>query len=209
MHFSGLTGNLYVCRFPVVLSPVNAPEGGAEFHPLIALTVISQPGRARGQTYYPLISFQISKPIQVFSAQAASLNALSVGDGLLYYILHETPFLLVYVLLSWETTEHDSARVATYQCDNPLAEFISITQVVGCRADRLIPVLNHLCRSHSARHCLVCCWHHSIHLASFSSNIKDIHAGRSTACLNCKPGAGTIEQDASEMLQHLNLASAV
>ena len=60
-----------VYRFPVVLSPVSAPEGGAEFHPLIALTVISQPGRARGQTYYPLISFQISKPIQVPSAQAS------------------------------------------------------------------------------------------------------------------------------------------
>ena len=49
----------------MVLSPVDAPEGAAEVHPLISLTVISQPGRARGQTYYPLISFQISKPLQV------------------------------------------------------------------------------------------------------------------------------------------------
>ena len=67
-------------------------------------------------------------------------SKLDVGDGLLYYILQGTPFLLVYMLLSWETTEHDSARVATYQCNNPLAEFIFITQVVGCCADELIPV---------------------------------------------------------------------
>ena len=53
------------CRFPVVLSPADVAEEAAEYHPLLAFTVISQPGLARGQTYYPLISFQISKTLQV------------------------------------------------------------------------------------------------------------------------------------------------
>ena len=53
------------CRFPVVLSPVEEGEEGAVNHPLFALTVISQPGLARGHTYYPIISFQIAKTLQV------------------------------------------------------------------------------------------------------------------------------------------------
>lgn len=61
------------CRFPVVLSPAGASEGYQEAlsdpQPLIALTLISQPGLARGQTYYPLISFQISKALQVRTHQ--------------------------------------------------------------------------------------------------------------------------------------------
>jgi len=54
-----------LCRFPVVLSPADIAEEASEYHPLLSLAVISQPGLARGQTYYPLISFQISKTLQV------------------------------------------------------------------------------------------------------------------------------------------------
>ena len=54
-----------LCRFPVVLSPADNTEDASGFHPLLTLTVISQPGLAQGQTYYPLISFQISKSLQV------------------------------------------------------------------------------------------------------------------------------------------------
>ena len=56
-----------LCRFPVVLSPADIAEEASEYHPLLSLAVISQPGLARGQTYYPLISFQISKTLQVCS----------------------------------------------------------------------------------------------------------------------------------------------
>jgi len=48
-----------------VLSPADIAEEASEYHPLLSLAVISQPGLARGQTYYPLISFQISKTLQV------------------------------------------------------------------------------------------------------------------------------------------------
>ena len=59
-----LTGTV-LCRFPVVLSAADTAEEGSDYHPLLSLAVISQPGLARGQTYYPLISFQISKTLQV------------------------------------------------------------------------------------------------------------------------------------------------
>jgi hypothetical protein len=49
----------------MVLSPADIAEEASEYHPLLLLAVISQPGLARGQTYYPLISFQISKTLQV------------------------------------------------------------------------------------------------------------------------------------------------
>ena len=49
----------------MVLSAADTAEEGSDYHPLLSLAVISQPGLARGQTYYPLISFQISKTLQV------------------------------------------------------------------------------------------------------------------------------------------------
>ena len=52
------------CRFPKMWSPADIAEEASEYHPLLSLAVISQPGLARGQTY-PLISFQISKTLQV------------------------------------------------------------------------------------------------------------------------------------------------
>ena len=58
--------DVYVlCRFLVALCPDDIAEEASEYHPLLSLAVISQPGLARGQTYYPLISFQISKALQV------------------------------------------------------------------------------------------------------------------------------------------------
>ncbi|DBB13347.1 TPA: hypothetical protein ACH3X3_005082 [Trebouxia sp. C0006] len=56
---------LSASRFPVVLSPADIAQEVSEYHPLLSLAVISQPGLARGQTYYPLISFQISKTLQI------------------------------------------------------------------------------------------------------------------------------------------------
>ncbi|DBA65517.1 TPA: hypothetical protein ACH3X2_003173 [Trebouxia sp. C0005] len=56
---------LSASRFPVVLSPADTAEEASDYHPLLSLAVISQPGLARGQTYYPLISFQISKTLQI------------------------------------------------------------------------------------------------------------------------------------------------
>ncbi|KAL0023433.1 hypothetical protein WJX79_000889 [Trebouxia sp. C0005] len=56
---------LSASRFAVVLSPADIAEEASEYHPLLSLAVISQPGLARGQTYYPLISFQISKILQI------------------------------------------------------------------------------------------------------------------------------------------------
>ncbi len=75
-----------LCRFPVVLSPAEIAEEASEYHPLLALTVISQPGLARGQTYYPLISCQISKTLQVSPAY-------STVPGTLQVQLHETACL--------------------------------------------------------------------------------------------------------------------
>ena len=49
----------------MVLSAADTAEEGSDYHPLLSLAVISQPGLAWGQTYYPLISFQISKTLQV------------------------------------------------------------------------------------------------------------------------------------------------
>ncbi len=48
-----------------MLSPADIAEEASECHLLLSLAVISQPGLARCQTYYPLISFQISKTLQV------------------------------------------------------------------------------------------------------------------------------------------------
>ncbi|KAL0043245.1 hypothetical protein WJX82_000683 [Trebouxia sp. C0006] len=57
---------LSASRFPVVLSPADIAEEASEYHPLLSLAVISQPGLARGQTYSPPpISFQISKTLQI------------------------------------------------------------------------------------------------------------------------------------------------
>ncbi|DBB13379.1 TPA: hypothetical protein ACH3X3_005112 [Trebouxia sp. C0006] len=44
---------LSASRFPVVLSPADIAEEASEYHPLLSLAVISQPGLARGQTYSP------------------------------------------------------------------------------------------------------------------------------------------------------------
>ena len=52
------------CRFPVVLAPVDARDGG-EVHPLVCVTVVSQPGQARVHTYYPFISFRMARDLQV------------------------------------------------------------------------------------------------------------------------------------------------
>ncbi|KAL0043199.1 hypothetical protein WJX82_002022 [Trebouxia sp. C0006] len=60
-----INDQLSASRFPVVLSPADIAEEASEYHPLLSLAVISQPGLARGQTYYPLISFQISKTLQI------------------------------------------------------------------------------------------------------------------------------------------------
>ena len=49
----------------MVLSPADMADEGPEYHPLLAFIVISQPGLARGQIYYPLISLQIAKSLQV------------------------------------------------------------------------------------------------------------------------------------------------
>ncbi|KAL0043259.1 hypothetical protein WJX82_006661 [Trebouxia sp. C0006] len=56
---------LSASRFPVVLSPADIAEEASEYHPLLSLAVISQPGLARSQTHYPLISFQISNTLQI------------------------------------------------------------------------------------------------------------------------------------------------
>ena len=49
----------------MVLSPADAAEDTSEYQPLLAFIVISQPGLARRQIYYPLISLQIAKSLQV------------------------------------------------------------------------------------------------------------------------------------------------
>ncbi|KAL3132004.1 hypothetical protein ABBQ32_14227 [Trebouxia sp. C0010 RCD-2024] len=56
---------LSASRFPVVLSPADIGEEAPDYQPLIAFIVISQPGSARRQIYYPLISLQIAKTLQV------------------------------------------------------------------------------------------------------------------------------------------------
>ena len=48
----------------MVLAPVEARDGG-EVHPLVCLTVVSQPGQARVHTYYPFISFRMARDLQV------------------------------------------------------------------------------------------------------------------------------------------------
>lgn len=49
----------------MVLSPADTAEDTPEYQPLLAFIVISQPGLARRQIYYPLISLQIAKSLQV------------------------------------------------------------------------------------------------------------------------------------------------
>lgn len=48
----------------MVLAPVDARDG-SEVHPLVCLTVVSQPGQARVHTYYPFISFRMARDLQV------------------------------------------------------------------------------------------------------------------------------------------------
>lgn len=68
------------CRFPVVLSAADSAEEGSDYHPLLSLAVISQPGLARGQTYYPLISFQISKTLQVAILRCSIAHSSACGE---------------------------------------------------------------------------------------------------------------------------------
>ncbi|DBB13350.1 TPA: hypothetical protein ACH3X3_005085 [Trebouxia sp. C0006] len=60
-----LSLHIWAAQFLVALSPDDIAEEASEYHPLLSLAVISQPGLARGQTCYPLISFQISKTLQI------------------------------------------------------------------------------------------------------------------------------------------------
>ena len=59
-----------LCRFPVMLCPLAGENGGdgeagGSAQPLVQITLVKQGGGARGQVYYPFISFRIARTLQV------------------------------------------------------------------------------------------------------------------------------------------------
>ena len=65
-----LEGCYALCRFPVMLCPLAGENGGdgeagGSAQPLVQITLVKQGGGARGQVYYPFISFRIARTLQV------------------------------------------------------------------------------------------------------------------------------------------------
>ena len=65
-----LEGSCALRRFPVMLCPLAGENGGdgeagGSAQPLVQITLVKQGGGARGQVYYPFISFRIARTLQV------------------------------------------------------------------------------------------------------------------------------------------------
>ena len=77
------------CRFPVVLCPLAGENGGgggsqdggaaAQAPALVQLAIVRQGGAARGQIYYPFMSFRVSRTLQVRAPRTLPPTACQAG----------------------------------------------------------------------------------------------------------------------------------